>query len=195
MRRPLRSDEARGVANLAIDLGDPGRMARARRMHRANAVAEVDIVSGAARATVTDAEGELHDVDIVISAPPVTGHVPAASDVETSCTCDDDGDTCTHALASLLGIAEEIETNGRLLELWTGKSGAVVDAPKYVAAISSENVFFHGAWPDRVDPIQLSPIRLADSSSLVVDDVDAGPVVRDAVGAIRSGLTRYRVRS
>ena len=124
MRRPLRSDEARSVANLAIDLGDPGRMAKARRLHRSNSVGTVDIYHQAAETTVTDPSGELMEVTINIESPAAPGSAPLAETVTSSCTCDDDTSICTHALAAILGVAEEIEANGRLLAVWGGTEAA-----------------------------------------------------------------------
>jgi hypothetical protein len=194
MRRPLRSDEARGVANLAIDLGDPGRMARARRLHRANAVAEVGIEAGHARATVTQSDGDVFDVDISVAGPPLSGVVPVAGDLTPVCSCDDDGDACTHALAALLGIAEEIEANGRLLDLWVG-SGAPETTATYIApSPGSADSFFLGAWTEQRERIEVSQLQPDEIPTLVVDSVDAGPVVIDAIRAIRAGLSRYRVR-
>jgi hypothetical protein len=194
MRRPLRSDEARGVANLAIDLGDPGRMARARRLHRANAVAEVEIEAGHARATVTQSDGDVFDVDINVAGPPLSGVVPVASDLTPVCSCDDDGDACTHALAALLGIAEEIEANGRLLDLWVGSEALATTATYIAPSTGSADSFFLGAWTAQRERVEVSQVQLDEIPTLVVDSVDAGPVVIDAIRAIRAGLSRYRVR-
>lgn len=191
MRRPLRSDEARSVANLAIDLGDPGRMSRARRLHRSNAVTEVEIEPGRAHATVTDPDGELHEVLIEVTTPTHGGATPPASDLSATCSCEDDGDTCTHGLAALLGIAEEIEANGRLLAVWAGEV-APTRTTTYTASTTSSS-FFDGAWTTTPMKKTLTNLRYEKMVPLVVDDLDAGPVVIDAVAAIRSGLSRYRV--
>lgn len=192
MRRPLRSDEARSVANLAIDLGDPGRMSRARRMHRSNAVTDVEILPGVAHVSVIDPTGEIHEVSISVANPTVDGRTPPAADLEPTCSCDDDGDACTHALAALLGIAEEIEANGRLLATWAGDSAPAPSAP-YVAS-SADGSFFDGPWASRQPSVTLTNLRIERTSPLVVDDLDAGPVVIDAVAAIRRGLSRYRAQ-
>jgi hypothetical protein len=194
MRRPLRSDEARGVANLAIDLGDPGRMARARRLHRANAVAEVEIEAGHACATVTQSDGDVFDVDIGVAGSPLPGAVPVANDLTPTCSCDDDGDACTHALAALLGIAEEIEANGRLLDVWVGSEGPAPSATYIAPSTSSADSFFLGVWAEQRERVDVSQQQSDEIPTLVVDSVDAGPVVIDAIRAIRAGLSRYRVR-
>lgn len=190
MRRPLRSDEARSVANLAIDLGDPGRMSRARRLHRSNGVSDVDVVAGVARATVADAEGELHEVSISVANPTALGQPPVATDLVTTCSCDDDSDTCTHALAALLGVAEEIEANGRLLALWAGE--APTTTPTVYEPDAGAGSFFDGRWSRDASQVALSSLRFEHPPALRVDDVDAGPVMVDAIGAIRRGLSRYR---
>ncbi len=193
MRRPLRSDEARSVANLAIDLGDPGRMAKARRLHRGNSVGTVDIYHQAADTTVTDPSGELMEVSIVVDAPAAPGTAPLAETVETTCTCDDENSVCTHALAAILGVAEEIEANGRLLALWGGTE-APPTALTPTARSEGADDFFTGNWtsPPPVKPLE--SLELGDDPVLAVDGVDAGPVLLDARGAIRRGLSRYRAR-
>ncbi len=193
MRRPLRSDEARGVANLAIDLGDPGRMSRARRMHRANAVAEVEITPGVAHATVTDSSGEIHEVSIAVAVKPTSASELSAGDLEPECSCEDVGDSCTHSLAALLGIAEEIEANARLREVWAG--GPTNVAPThYTGASIGNRAFFEGAWATAQDSPTLTPLQLKQPPHLVVDELDAGPVVVDAVKAIRTGLSAFRAQ-
>lgn len=192
MRRPLRSDESRAVANVAIDLGDPGRMAKARRVHRSNGVGSVDIEPGIAHASVADANGEIYDVEITVVSPPASGSIPTASDLQTSCTCEDHGDSCMHALAALLGVAEEIEANGRILEIWTGSTPSV-PTPDYAAPTGAAESFFHGNWlaTDRLTLGQRPP---GQPLTLVVDDVDAGDVFVDARRSIAEGLSRYRAR-
>ncbi len=193
MRRPLRSDEARGVANLAIDLGDPGRMSRARRMHRANSVAEVEVTPGVAHATVTDPSGEIYEVSIAVAVKPSSAAALSASDLAAECSCDDDGDSCTHSLAALLGIAEEIEANARLLDVWAG--GPTNNTPtQYTGASVGNRAFFEGAWATAQTSPMLSALHFEPMPQLIVDDLDAGPVVVDAVGAIRSGLSGFRAQ-
>lgn len=159
-------------------------------MHRSNAVTEVEIEPGIAHATVTDPDGELHDVSIEVSTPAVGGATPPASDLTTTCSCDDEGDTCTHGLAALLGIAEEIEANGRLLAVWAGEM-APARTTTYTASTSSTS-FFDGEWTTAPVTRPLANLRYDKMVPLIVDDLDAGPVVLDAVAAIRSGLSRYR---
>lgn len=193
MRRPLRSDEARSVANLAIDLGDPGRMAKARRIHRGNNVGTVDIGPGVADTTVADPSGEMYDVSISVTEPTSDGQAPRAENVESDCSCDDSGDICTHGLAAILGIAEEIEANGRLLAVWAGEaaSDAISIDP---AAVANTDDFLGGNWVKPPVIVPLSTLKLDNEPSLMVDEVDAGPVVVDARAAIRRGLSRYRAR-
>ena len=191
MRRPLRSDEARSVANLAIDLGDPGRMARSRRLHRASGVSEVEINPGVAHVSVSEPGGETFEVSIEIAAQLAPTTAPTAKDLSPSCSCDDDGDACTHALAALLGIAEEIEANGRLLEVWAGEAPTTISTP-YTASTADSQGFFEGAWTAHSGASQLSNLRIEQAPSLIVEDIDAAPVIADAVAAIRAGLSRYR---
>ena len=194
MRRPLRSNEARSVANLAIDLGDPGRMAKARRIHRGNNVGSVDIGSGTAEATVVGLDGESYEVTISVDASVEPGEAPAAQDVSPSCTCDDEGDICTHALAAILGIAEEIEANGRLLQVWAGPASNETVTPEATVETTAPGDFFTGRWTAAPTIPQMPIITFGEDPHLVVDEIDAGPVVVDARAAIKRGLSRYRVR-
>ena len=193
MRPPLRSDEARGVANLAIDLGDPGRMSRARRMHRANAVAEVEVLAGIAHATVTDANSDVHEVSIAVASSVAKSSLPSSDDLEPSCTCDDRGDACTHALAALLGIAEEIEANGRLLEVWAGGAHKTPTAT-YTRTLGVNGAFFDGAWTSNTSVSPLADRILDNPPLLVADELDAGPIIVDAIASVRRGLSRYRAQ-
>lgn len=197
MRRPLRSDEARAVANLAIDLGDPGRMAKARRIHRGNNVGTVDIGAGIAETTVTDASGELYDVTIRVDAPARAGEAPSSADVSSECSCDDGTDVCTHALAAILGIAEEIEANGRLLAVWSGATAvdepAATTAPTDGQSVINDD-FLAGSWSKAPVIPPMTPLQIDEEPTLIVDEVDAGPVVVDARAAIKRGLSRYRAR-
>ena len=52
MRKPLRSETARRLVDLAVELGDPGRMAKARRLDRGAKVGTLRIEPGALSAQV-----------------------------------------------------------------------------------------------------------------------------------------------
>jgi len=190
MRRPLRSDEARAVANLAIDIGDPGRMAKARRLHRSGKVSAIDIESGAAHASVSDTDGDLHDVTITVVAPP-SQKLPSASDVLAECTCDDTADACQHALAAVLGIAEEVEVDVRVIDRWTGAE-APPKVATYVSPGAGTEAFFAGAWTPSPPVPSVPKLVNAHPSSLAVDGIDAGPVIEDATKAIADGVAHLR---
>lgn len=193
MRRPLRSAEARSVANLAIDLGDPGRMAKARRLHRGNSVGTVDIYHQAAEATVADPSGELMDVVLTVESPAQPGAAPLAETVLSTCGCDDTDAVCMHALAAILGVAEEVEANGRLLAIWGGIDGPAPDLSTPERRDGAD-AFFAGAWTSAPLVSPLEPLKLGEAPVLTVDGLDAGPVLLDARGAIQRGLSRYRAR-
>ena len=194
MRRPLRSDEARSVVNLAIDLGDPGRMAKARRIHRGNHVGSVDISPGLAEMTVADQSGEIHDVSVNVISPVRPGQDLTAQDVTSTCSCEDGSDVCTHALAGILGIAEEIEANGRLLAVWAGEVPTEEQSTETVVVDGPTDDFLAGRWTGPPPIKQMAPLKFDDEPELAVDGVDAGPVLVDARAAIRRGLSRYRVQ-
>lgn len=194
MRRPLRSDGARAVANLAIELGDPGRMAKARRLHRNNGVGAVDIGNLHAEATVVDPSGEMMDVQITIEMPADPDSAPAPESVSASCTCDEDREFCTHALALVLGVAEEVEANGRLLSVWGGAPEPQPVAQQPIPAKDSADAFLRGNWQTPAPIAPLPTLELGTDPVLAVDGIDAAPVLVDARSAIARGLSRYRAR-
>ncbi len=188
MPRPLRSDTARAVANLAIELGDPGRMAKARRLHRKGAVTGVDIVERSAAASVIDGDDSF-TVEILLGPNTVAGEVPRVEDVSTTCDCDEGGDpACRHVLAGVLGVAEAFEVNARHLLTWT-------DAPRKIAdqrPSSPGSSDFFGEVGHRRSIPQLTPRGKVDFPALEVEATAAGPVFEDAIAAIRRVLTPYR---
>ena len=149
MTVPLRSDLARALANLAIELGDPGRMAKARRLHRSNAVSTIEFEDATAYASVNDVDGTVADTELSVSETPNGSPIPNPEDLTTTCSCDDSANACRHVLATVLGIAEMVEIDPRNLSLWaeSHRSGEPVDAA--VAPTSLEDTdFFTGHWRD-----------------------------------------------
>ena len=191
MRRPLRSDVARAVANLAIDLGDPGRMAKARRLHRSHSVGTVDIEGGVAHAMVTERDGESHEVSVSVVAPPSGQQIPAASDIVATCDCEDNSDACQHALATILCIAEEVEADIRTIDRWTGAE-APPEVATYVSPSGDAESFFTGEWTPNPPAITVPRLRPSTPPVLAVEGVDAGPVIVDALDAITKALDRVR---
>lgn len=185
MRRPLRSDEARELANMAIDLGDPGRMSRARKLHRAGLVGAVHVESGRLSTTVFEDDRAL-DVTVSLSLPLRRGTlVPDVSAVSTTtCGCEDDGVVCKHVLAAVLALAEEVEADPEVLQLWTG----VVELTKRPTGVhTSESAeFLSGPFDPMLEPPMIQPIAIrliesGQSGALVVEQVDAWPVFADAL--------------
>lgn len=191
MRRPLRSDAARGLANLAIDLGDPGRMARARKLHRAGAVAELLVESGHVSSTVFQEDEDPVRTAVMLSLPLRAGEaVPSATAVSyTECSCPDSGSICMHALATVLTLAEEVERDATILARWTGEESSVSPGSQYS---DEQRVFLTGSWNENQRPPELLPLDLdaldaVSSDSLEVDGVDAWPVFADALRTLVTG--------
>lgn len=190
MRRPLRSDSARGLANLAIDLGDPGRMARARRLHRGGAVGDLHIESGHLSTTVFEEGDESCRTEVQLSLP-LRSHdvVPDAGSVSaTDCSCEDENDVCMHVLATVLTFAEEVEGDPALLSRWTDTAPVV---PTDDATLSTaQRAFLSGSWTSDGGPAPLQPIDLGQAQRvdgpLTVDGVDAWPVFSDALATLIS---------
>lgn len=189
MPRPLRSDTARAIANLAIEVGDPGRMAKARRLHRKGGVASVEVAARSASTSVSDAD-DAWSVELRLGPSTIPGQIPTPDDLTTTCDCGEGGDaSCRHILAALLGLAEAFEVNARLLDEWT-------DAPREVSLrerpSDRANSFF-GEPGTRRTITSLTP-RTVEFPPLLVDATDAGPVFEDAIKTIRRALTPYRAR-
>lgn len=190
MPRPLRSEIARSIANLAIEVGDPGRMAKARRIHRKGGVSAVEIDPRTASTSVSEDDSQ-YSVELSLDDTARAGEVPAAEVLVTSCDCDDKGDAaCRHVLAGLLGLAEACEVNARLLDRWTDvpRDVAVQERPAQLAGD------FFGE-PGRRRAIPTLPSRPSSGfPPLLVDETDAGPVFEDAIATIRRTLTPYQAR-
>lgn len=185
MRRPLRSDEARELANMAIDIGDPGRMSRARKLHRAGQVGAVHVESGRLSTTVFEDDSSF-DVTVSLSLPLRKGMlVPNATSVSTTtCGCEDEGVVCKHVLAAVLALAEEVEASPEILKLWTG----VVERTQLPTNVetSEHAAFLTGPFDPELEPAALQPISVQliesdQSGALVVEQVDAWPVFADAL--------------
>ena len=190
MPRPLRSEIARAVANVAIETGDPGRMAKARRLHRKGAVSSVEIDARAASTSVIE-DDESFVVELNVTKAAISGEVPSSEDLLPTCDCDDDGDAaCRHILAGLLGLAEAFEVNPRLLDEWT-------DTPREITTTARAHAhpagFFGEQGRHRAIP-SLQPRPKIDFPSLEVDQTAAGPVFEDATQAIKRTLSPYRPR-
>ncbi len=186
MRRPLRSDEARAVAGLAIELGDPGRMARARRAHRGGAVTDVGVDVGRVRGVIA-VEGEAPvTVEFRLHTAGEPGEVPEPEEIESECSADDE-DMCVHRLAVILGFAEEVEANPELLSIWVaGPAGAEVEPPP---APHRHHPFFTGDHEIvEHDPLPEHPA--INVGSLVVDGLDVWPVLADARAALTDEVSR-----
>lgn len=176
------------LANLAIDLGDPGRMAKARRLYRSSAVSALDIEGGTAFASVADTDGTF-EVEVTVVQPLSPDQIPQPSDLELTCTCDDAADVCRHGLATVLALAEEVEIDVRTLGRWVAFQLKDENETADVPVADHDHDFFVGAWRGTPAEPHLSRLRPTEGS-LVVDDVDAGPVVTDATRAIVHALNR-----
>ena len=180
---------ARATANLAIEIGDPGRMAKARRIHRKGGVAGVDVMARSVTATVVDGD-ESFEVDLLLGDNTARGVLPQPEDLTGECTCgESDGKACIHVLAAMLGLAEAFETNARLLDEWTDAPGEI--APNEV--LMGDGDFF-GNPGQHTSIVALGARRPVEFPSLGVDEVAAGPVFEDAIEAIRRTITPYRAR-
>ena len=190
MPRPLRSEIARSIANLAIEVGDPGRMAKARRIHRLGGSSSVEIEARLASVSVSDGEG-VFVVELALEGAVDAGMVPTSDQLKTACDCDEEGDApCRHVLAGLLGLAEAFEVNARLLDRWTDvpREAAVQERPSQHA----EDFF---GEPGRRRPVPtLRPPTNSQFPPLRIDETEAGPVFTDAVATIRKVLTPYQAR-
>ncbi len=186
MRRPLRSEAARAVAALAIELGDPGKMAQARRLHRTGAVIEVGVDVGRVRCVVAVDDASQAIVELCHHGTDPAGAVPDPMDLETTCSLDPDVDMCVHRLAAVLGFAEEIEATPDVLGVWvSGPPGAEEAAPP---PPHRHHPYFTGDHR-LLDEDELPPLPLAAPESLTIEGLDVWPVLLDAQERVRTAVT------
>lgn len=192
MRRPLRSDAARALADLAIELGDPGRMARARKLHRSGAVGEITVTPGRLATTIFGSDGERSQAVIEIALPlPSSVQVPDPSSVwNTSCSCEDSAPRCPHVLATLLRMAERVESDPASLTSWTTEhpSGSATGL-----RTNGPDPFLDGKWRSDLAPVRFPACADPDVAPLLIaDGVDAWPVLADARSALSARLAELR---
>lgn len=189
MRRPLRSDTARALSNLAIELGDPGRMARARKLHRAGSVGEIAVDSGELTTLVYGSQPDPYTVRIVLDEAHLgSSTLPEPEQVSSSCTCPDGLTTCKHALATVLTFAEEVEADARLLDAFLGRSSMVVveSADEPIDA----DPFFSGTGVHSLSFGPFEPLQMREAPVMMVEATDAWPVFDHAISAIARDVGR-----
>ncbi|MGI9604969.1 MAG: hypothetical protein ACR2P0_02400 [Acidimicrobiales bacterium] len=182
MRRPLRSDLARSVADLAIELGDPARMARARRLYRAGAVNGLDVAPGRLEAGVYEQGAPQHSTTIETTEQPTRKPLPAAAAIVSRCTCDDEAPACVHVLATVLSFAEEVEVAPELVGDWT----AAVEPESSRPAVASDQFFSSTGFPTRR---RLRILDLPTGTLGDIEGIDAYGLVADARDALSDALS------
>ncbi len=196
MSRPLRSERSRAVVGLAIDAGDPGRMARARRLHRSRAVTGLVVRPRSLESVVYGSLPEPYDVEIDVvggasleyeSSSDVT--MPAAASLRARCTCADLTEVCKHVLATLLALAEEVEAAPSLLDEFLGETAALDDPDDL-----DSSPFFTGPWVRPRSALRLERYHLPEPSPMVVDGVDAWPILDSAIVQASAEISRRRGR-
>lgn len=182
VRRPLRSELARSIADLAIELGDPGRMMRARKLHRAGSVGEISVDPLRLRAPVFG-ESDSYETEIRSDGSgSLAGPAPEFGRILCDCTCPDTGESCKHSLALLLTFAEEVEDQPHLAARFLDEGEQVPDG---VSPVIQQHAFLSN---DRLASFTLEPVTplsAASSTQLVFDGTDAWPVFHDAIETIR----------
>ena len=189
MRRPLRSDTARALSNLAIEFGDPGRMARARKLHRAGSVGEIAVEAGELSTLVYGSQPDPYSVKILLADDHRgAASLPDPEQLSSVCTCPDGLTTCKHALATILTFAEEVEADARLLDAFLGRSAvAVVESAE---APTDSDPFFAGTGVHALSFPSFEPLQLREAPTMVVEATDAWPVFEHAISAIARAVGR-----
>jgi len=182
MRRPLRSNLSRSIADLAIELGDPGRMMRARKLHRAGSVGEIVVEPRRLQAAVFGSDHDPYEATVESDGSgSLAGPEPEFGRIRCECTCPDWGDACKHALALLLTFAEEVEEHPQLASMWLEdgvlpSSDANVSPPEHPFLMNDRLASFTKHEP--------TPSRPTRQARLVFDTTDAWPVLQDAIDAM-----------
>ncbi len=145
------------------------------------------------------------------AADDVVEAVPRALDVAIDCGCPDWGDPCKHGVAALLAFAQEVDDDPSLLLRWrglddltppppSGSEALVAPAPapvgseKPAATATAEepldptlDAFFSGAMPTDdalAGPLEEPQLDPFGQSSIMIEDIDAAPVLAAAMEAI-----------
>lgn len=179
-RSPIRSDEGRALVDLATASVEPGIMVRAKRLHRRQAVTELEVEPGQLVGLLDDEAGAGTTTISIDNDTWKPGSLPQADELIHDCTCDAGG-ACEHVAALLLEMASSVEENQRLLSRFL--------ADPTGTDTSSTN--------DKSDV----PTALRHLETLVVpveihfgedDEVDIGAVIAEARRVIMSGVSRFR---
>jgi hypothetical protein len=187
VRKPLRSALGRSIADLAIELGDPGRMMRARKLHRAGHVGEIVVESLRLNAPVFGSDNDVYETSVMSDGSgSLAGPTPEFGRMRSECTCPDWGDACKHALALLLTFAEEVEDQPHLVEVFLneGQAAESDDRPSTLQHPFLTNDGLEGFTVGSVEPIAAET-----SAQLLFEGTDAWPVLRDAIETMRRALS------
>lgn len=114
---------------LAAEMSDAGRLTRGRRLRADGAVVDLAVGHGAVVARV---QGSLPTPYVVTLETRPGQRAPSRRDLTVRCTCPDDAGTgqhaCKHAVAALLGLADEVLVEPALLARWRRSDDATEPA-------------------------------------------------------------------
>jgi uncharacterized Zn finger protein len=190
MSRPLRSAQAREVADVAIERGDPGRLSRARSLYRTGAVTKLEITPGMATAIIQGSQPDPYTTAMGLAGRSrrlKSRTVPDPEDITFVCSCADWGDPCKHGLALILHFAEEVEDDPGVLDDWLGIGEDSPDDDDDDHH-PEPDPFLDGSWTDDIEPATLNPIELPDPAPLLIDNLEVWPVVLDAIARVRTSM-------
>lgn len=107
------------VRVLAAEMSDAGRLTRGRRLRADGAVIDLAVGHGA---VVAQVQGSRPDPYVVTLQTRPGTKAPTRRELTVRCTCPDDAGTgqhaCKHAVAALLGLADELLVEPELLHRW-----------------------------------------------------------------------------
>lgn len=202
-------------------MAEPLRFRRGRTLLAERAVVRLEIAPGRLSGTVMGSRADPYQIEVRVALtarPAAMGSTPERADVmrlvpeaeqlDSFCSCPDDGDPCKHVVATLLCFADELTLRPDLLAHWRcgaapararatigGRARAerhlrLVAPPPPPSPFATEawRIFEGGDLPPVPNAAEL--LDLLDESasirvpSLFVDRVDVGGTVRSALQAI-----------
>lgn len=155
-------------------------MVRAKRLHRRQAVTELEVEPGQLIGILDDEAGA---GTTTIRIDPDTwkpGELPQAGDLVHDCTCDE-GEACEHVAAALLEMASSVEENQRLLARF------LTDPTSIDASSTTDESEAITAVPHLETLVVPVDIHFGED-----DEVDIAAVIAEARRVVMSGVSRFR---
>ena len=191
---------------LAAEMADPDRFRRGRAYARREAVIDVEIEPGLARAEIQGSRAQPYVVTVRVrpvrraaeaaaAAGRLNALVPRADDLTISCTCPDWGAPCKHGVAALVGLGRAFAADPDALARWRRSEGPDAEGDDDDHSDDDQRTDGDGALDDWLgrgyDPAPPSPLPpLAAPLRTGSHDDDTAALVAAAVDDARATMAR-----